>query len=194
MKTSLTTALILIFAGTASADQDISAAQVLDMLSAADGSVRVLVAGEVDMNLLEGVLVSLAAAPASAVRFGIADDVENRDEIMNRLRGDSSDRWGVCDLWLTPDGTPVDRARAVAALGGFGGSLIVLDNGENDEDRFHPESGDDPNLGRDTNPIIYGFLDPLTDWGVMANPVEYEASWNAFVYDFPLDMSEAGCK
>ena len=175
--------------------EDITASQVLGLLGAADGSARVLMAGDVDMNLLEGVLTSLAAAPARAVRFGVADTVPNRDEVLGRIREVGIETWGICDLWLTKAGTPTEYAynSAIGMLAENADSLVVLDNGENDEDRYNSQ-GEDPNLGRKENPIIFGFLATETNSGVLDDPVQYEATWNFFTSDFPLDMNAGGCR
>lgn len=194
MKTLCYTAFFAALACQAGAEQA-SSGDILDMLRTADGSARVLMAGDVDMNLLEGVLVSLAEAPAYAVRFGVADNVPNRDAILNRLDEAGLDAWAVCDLWLTRKGSPDEFVYKgmLEMLEVNGGSIVVLDNGDNDEDRYSSH-GEDPNLGRDENPIIFGFLDPVTDWGLLADPVQYEAMWNGFVFNFPLDLTQAGCR
>jgi len=189
MKTLCYTAFLAALACQAGAEQA-SSGDILGMLRTADGSARVLMAGDVDMNLLEGVLVSLAEAPAYAVRFGVADNVSNRDAVLARLKEAERDGWGVCDLWLTKEGM---TDFAASELVEFGGSLIILDNGENDEERFHPATGEDPNFGREENPMIFGFLDAVTDWGVLSDPMEYDVTWS-WVYSFPLDMSEGGCR
>lgn len=182
--------LALVAMASQASAEDVSAMDVLEMLRTADGSARVLMAGDVDMNLLEGVLVSLAEAPVHAVRFGVADNVPNRDAILKRLEDAGREEWGVCDLWLTKEGMTDSAAKELAE---FGGSLIILDNGENDEERFHPAIGEDPNLGREENPMIFGFLDAVTDWGVLSDPMKYDVTWS-WVYVFPLDMSEGGCR
>lgn len=194
MKTLCYTAFFAALACQAGAEQA-SSGDILDMLRTADGSARVLMAGDVDMNLLEGVLVSLAEAPVHAVRFGVADNVPNRDAVLKRLGEAERDGWGVCDLWLTKTGMASEYSYngALSELADFGGSLIILDNGENDEERFHPAIGEDPNLGREENPMIFGFLDAVTDWGVLSDPMKYDVTWS-MVYSYPLDMSEGGCR
>lgn len=180
-------ALVASGAAQTAAAETISAMELLDLLRSADGSVRVLMSGDVDMNLLEGVLVSLADAPADAVRFGVAGSVPNRADVVARIQSADIAAWAMCDLWLRDDDG------FTAQLAEIGGSLILMDNGENDEDRYHP-SQDDPNLGREENPMVFGFLDAVTDWGLITDPVEYEVSWNSFVYNFPLNVNDGGCQ
>lgn len=194
MKTIFYTSFFAALVSQAGAEQA-SSGDILGILRTADGSARVLMAGDVDMNLLEGVLVSLAEAPAYAVRFGVADNVPNRDAVLNRLEEADRAGWGVCHLWLTEKGMASEYIYngAISDLAKLGGSIIILDNGKNDEERYHPAIGEDPNLGREENPIIFGFLNALTDWDVLSDPTKYDFTWS-WVYSFPLDMSEGGCR
>ena len=165
------------------AAEDLTAQHVFDEFATADGSVAVLMAGEVDPRLVVPLMQTVAAGGAESVRIGVAGDVPGRQALLDELTALGSGRsgWDVCSDWLTPmwdDDTRPERMSSFLQET-FGGSIVVLDNGVNDRERFHPAIGEDPFEGRAENPIFHGLFHPEAGWSVVEDPDDYRAAWQA---------------
>lgn len=159
------------------------------VLGGADGQVRVLMAGEVSADRLDFLLAQLGASQAKAVRFGVASNVPNRDEVIDRIRSATVGRagWEMCS-WLVGSPGSFVFDNALRALEPLGGSLVILDNGTNDEDRFHPAVGEDPNIGREENPILSGMMRVSMRPQVVQDETAYEGAWS-LVYHYSMEGS-----
>ena len=178
------TAIFSCVLATAGAADPMSREDLLATLRGADGEVVILVAGRVDLPALDGVLDLLRASAAVSVRFGVARDVADegrpvRREVLAAIEGDRPPGWLVCHDWLEPWPGYATSPMADDLAERYGGSIVVIDGGPNDRDRFHPEIGEDPVLGMAENPVLAGLLDGRTAPERVTDPDLYRGAWQA---------------
>jgi hypothetical protein len=172
-------------------------AGVLQELMNADGSVVVLLTSNVDPAALGAVLSALASATTTNVRFGISDSLSNFREVTDQIEAvsQSNEEWQVCAGWLMTERTATGTGSAVIAeiSGRFSGSLIVMDNGSDDSDRYHPAIGEDSVIGLGENPAIFGATNPSLGMGLVTDQNDYRAAWETAVYGMSQGSDPAGC-
>ena len=187
---------LTVIGGSAASAEEFTAQHVFDEFARADGSVAVLMAGEVDPRLVVPLMQTVAAGGAESVRIGVAADVPGRQALLEEFTALGSDRvgWDVCSDWLTPMWDGDTRAQEMSSFlqETFGGSIVVLDNGPNDRERFHPAIGEDPFEGQAENPIFHGLFHPEAGWSVIEDPDDYRAAWQT-LDGLPRGQDVNGC-
>lgn len=177
MRNKLLLTAMLVVPAFAAVSEELDSNRAMEFLREADGSVTVLLADEINATFVDALSHILLESTASNVRFGIAEGLEGREEMIGILNDKFADRsgWVVCERWLTEEGFQ-DRM-AGELVNNYSGSLVVIDNGENDRERFHPAIGEDPWMGAGENPILFGLFSAETPLGLIEDAERYRAAW-----------------
>lgn len=190
MKLGLTAFVAVLVSSSAGAQSGLL--EGFERLLGANGSITVLIASDTNPDLSGHLIEMLSESAVKDLRVGIADGVEDREA----LRSDFEDKFAAqdvlrfCDQWLTEQAGQRSIADFVAAQ--FGGSLVVIDNDTNDRERFGPAIGEDPWLGVEENPILFGIFGEGSSTGLVMDAEQYRAAWQT-VDGIPVGLDESGC-